>query len=59
VELQRITAEETARVEEEKKKARREQGMADSFEALVQLGKERGYKNPAFWAARVMKGRRR
>lgn len=59
VELQRITAEETARVEEEKKKARREQGRADSFEALVQLGKERGYKNPAFWAAQVMRGRRK
>jgi superfamily II DNA or RNA helicase len=59
VELQRITAEETARVEEEKKKARREQGRADSFEALVQLGKERGYKNPAFWAAQVMRGRKR
>lgn len=59
VELRRITAEETARVEEEKKKARREQGKADSFEALVQLGKERGYKNPAFWAAQVMKGRKR
>ena len=59
VELQRITAEETARVEAEKKKARQEQGRADSFEALIQLGKERGYKNPAFWAAKVMRGRKR
>jgi hypothetical protein len=43
----------------EKKKARQEQGRADSFEALVQLGKQRGYKNPAFWAAQVMRGRKR
>lgn len=59
IELQRITTEETARVEAEKKKARQEQGRADSFEALVQLGKQRGYKNPAFWAAQVMRGRKR
>lgn len=59
IELRRITEEETARVEAEKKKARQEQGRADSFEALVQLGKQRGYKNPAFWAAQVMRGRKR
>ena len=59
VELQRITAEETAKIEVEKKKARQEQGRADSFEALVQLGKQRGYKNPAFWAAQVTRGRKR
>ena len=59
IELQRITAEETARVEAEKKKARQEQGRADSFEALVQLGKQRGYKNPAFWASQVMRGRKK
>lgn len=58
-ELQRITAEETARVEEEKKKARREQGRANSFEELVKLGKQRGYKNPAFWASQVMRGRKK
>ena len=59
IQLQRITAEEMARVEQEKKKARLEQGRADSFEELVKLGKQRGYKNPAFWAAQVMRGRRR
>ena len=59
IELQRITAEEMARIEQEKKKARQEQGRADSFEELVKLGKQRGYKNPAFWAAQVMRGRRR
>ena len=59
IELARITAEEVAKVEAEKKKARREQGRAETFEELVKLGRERGYKNPAFWAAQVMRGRKR
>ena len=59
IELQRITAEEAQRVEEEKKKLRREQGRAQSFEELVQLGRQRGYKNPAFWASQIMRGRGR
>ena len=58
IELERITAEEVQRVEEEKKKLRREQGRAQSFEELVALGKSRGYKNPAFWASQVIRGRR-
>lgn len=59
IQLQRITAEEMARVEQEKKKARQEQGRAGSFEELVAIGKARGYRNPAFWAAQVMRGRKR
>ena len=59
IELQRITAEEAQRVNEAKKKSRAEQGRAASFEELVRLGKQRGYKNPAYWAAQVMRGRRR
>lgn len=59
IELARITAAEAARVSEAKKSARIEQGRANSFEELVRLGKQRGYKNPAFWAAQVMKGRKR
>ena len=59
IELRRITAEDMARVEAEKKKARMEQGRADSFEDLVKIAKQRGYKNPAFWAAQVMRGRKR
>jgi superfamily II DNA or RNA helicase len=59
IELARITAEEAARVEAEKKKSRQEQGRAQSFEELVRLGCSRGYKNPAFWAAQVMRGRNR
>ena len=59
IELARITAKEAERVAEAKKKSRQEQGRAASFEELVALGKARGYKNPAFWAAQIMRGRRR
>ena len=59
IELQRINKEEAERVAEIKKASRIEQGRAQSFEELVKLGKKRGYKNPAFWAANVMRGRKR
>lgn len=59
IELARITAEEAERVEKAKKAARVEQGRAQSFEELVRLGRSRGYKNPAFWATQVMRGRKR
>ena len=59
IELKRISEEETARIEAEKKKSRLEQGRAESFEDLVRLGRSRGYKNPAYWAAQVMRGRNR
>lgn len=59
IELARITAEEAERVAAAKKKSRIEQGRAESFEELVKLGKQRGYKNPAFWAAQVLRGRKR
>jgi superfamily II DNA or RNA helicase len=59
IELQRITEEEAARVNEAKKKSRIEQGRANTFEELVKLGKQRGYRNPAYWAAQVMRGRKR
>ena len=59
IELQRITEAEAARVAEIKKKARIEQGRAQTFEELVALGRKRGYANPAFWAAQVLRSRRR
>jgi superfamily II DNA or RNA helicase len=59
IELARITSEEAARIAEVKKKSRQEQGRATTFEELVKLGKQRGYKNPAFWAAQIMRGRKR
>ena len=59
VELARITAEEAERVAAAKKAARVEQGRAQSFEELVALGRARGYRNPAFWAAKILRGRKR
>ena len=59
IELKRITAEEMARIEAEKKKARMEQGRAQTFEELVAIGKAKGYKNPAYWATQVIRGRKR
>lgn len=59
IELQRITEEEAARVAEAKKRARIEQGQAKTFEELVALGRKRGYANPAFWAAQVLRSRKR
>jgi flagellar biosynthesis/type III secretory pathway protein FliH len=59
IELQRISEEEAKKIEEKKKELRREQGRAQTFEQLVQLGKDRGYKNPVYYARMVMQGRRR
>ena len=39
------------------KQRRQEQGQADSFEALVELGKARKYRNAVFWARRVWNSR--
>lgn len=59
IELKRIEAQEAEKAERERKKARQEQGKAQSFEELLAIGKARGYKNPAFWASQVMRGRKR
>ena len=59
IELARISAEEAAQVAQMKKQLRVEQGRAQTFEELVRLGRQRGYKNPAAWAAQVLRGRRR
>ena len=59
IELARITAEEAERAERERKKARMEQGRAQTFEELIAIGRAKGYKNPAYWAQQVMRGRKR
>jgi superfamily II DNA or RNA helicase len=59
IELQRITEEEAEKVAAAKKADRMEQGRAQTFEDLVRLGKRRGYRNPAAWAAQVLRGRKR
>ena len=49
-ELERIT-------EIKKKQARQEQGMTKDFDALVELGRKRGYSNPYGWALFVYNNR--
>lgn len=41
------------------KVARKEQGTAKSIEALIELGRARGYKDPIAWANYVYRGRQR
>lgn len=58
-ELKAIEGVELKRIEAvQKKEARKEQGMAKSYEELVALAKKRGYKKPQAWAYFIMKGRR-
>lgn len=60
-ELEELTAEKLA-VLRERREARRQQGSAKTLEALIELGRLRGYARPERWAkfvhdARVAKGR--
>jgi len=48
---------EAARERKEKKQRKREQGQAQSLEDLLELGRSRGYKNPIWWARKVMAAR--
>jgi superfamily II DNA or RNA helicase len=59
IELQRISAAEAEKAEQTRKQMRREQGQCQTFEQLVQLARQRGYKNPVYYARMVMQGRRR
>ena len=50
---------ELQRIEElERKRERQEVGMCRDFASLVELGRRRGYKNPAYWARSVLNGRK-
>ena len=37
---------------------KQQQGQAKTFEELVRLGRSRGYKNPSFWAMKIIQGRK-
>jgi hypothetical protein len=58
-----LKQDETIELEEikniEKKKQRREVGMCQTFNSLVELGKKRNYKNPVFWANKILEGRKK
>lgn len=58
IKLQKITEEQAAEAERQRKKLRMEQGRAKSFEELVAIGRARGMRNPTAWAYFVMKGRK-
>jgi DNA repair protein RadD len=53
-ELHEITAEEI-----ERRRGRQEQGMTKDLKGLIEFAKIKGYKNPGFWAAKIMEGRHR
>jgi DNA repair protein RadD len=55
-ELAEITPEELAR-RAALRDRRREQGRADSLEALIEVGTRRGMRNPAGWARHVLQAR--
>ena len=44
---------------ETQKEARREVGRARSLPELIEIGRNRGYKNPAWWAQKIHNGRAR
>ena len=48
---------ELAEVDRERLAFRREQGMAKGLDALIALGKQRGYRNPEKWARHVFDAR--
>lgn len=53
-ELQEVSK---ADIEAARIRERQEQGKADSLEGLIAIAKKKGYKNPTFWASKVMAGR--
>jgi len=52
-----IEVEKEIELQQIKKVERREQGMARDLQSLIELGKKRGYKNPYYWAKKIMEGR--
>lgn len=57
-EVEEIDGELAEIVEAERRKdLNREVGMAKSLDALVDIGRARGYKNPGFWAKKILQAR--
>lgn len=52
-----IEVEKEAELQQIKKVERREQGMAHDLDSLIAIGKKRGYKNPYYWAKKILEGR--
>lgn len=59
-ELRELTKEDkVALAKERAQQQKKEQGMAQTFEQLVQLGRTRGYKQPEAWARYIVNARKR
>ena len=54
-----IEIEKEAELVQIKKIERRQQGMARDLQSLIELGKKRGYKNPYWFAKKVLEGRQK
>ena len=59
IELERVNKETAAKVAEEKKRLRMEQGACKTYGELIALAKSRGYKNPHYYARMVLGGRKK
>lgn len=46
-------------VEIQRRQERKAQGQAQTLEQLIEIGKQRGYASPHYWAKRVFEGRKR
>ena len=53
--LKKLTKEDRERIKNQK---RQEQNQAQTLVQLIDLGKKRGYKNPSFWARKVLASRK-
>lgn len=45
-------------IQQEKRQARQAQGKARTLDELIAIGTAKGYNNPAFWARKVLSGRK-
>jgi YesN/AraC family two-component response regulator len=52
-----IKRDEEAQLELVRKVERQQQGRAQTYDELVKIGYERGYKNPQYWARMVVASR--
>lgn len=58
--LEQDEKEELERIQKiERQKKKQEQAQAKTFEELLKIGVERGYKNPSWWASKIIQNRRR
>jgi superfamily II DNA or RNA helicase len=57
-EIQQVDGE-LVEIQQASYKKKHEQGSANTLDALIKIGTQRGYKNPYVWATHVMNGRKK